>query len=188
MTASFDRPAQPESGPSAWVERWLPLVSPGGHVLDVAAGHGRHSRLALARGHAVTAVDIDLSGLSGLDGVRAVEADLEGARWPFGPERFDAIIVTNYLHRPLFKPIAHALAPGGVLIWETFGEGNAAYGRPRNPAFLLKPGELLRAFDRRLTILAYEHGVEQLPRPAVRQRLCAINVPAPGPLAPLAGA
>jgi SAM-dependent methyltransferase len=178
VPASFDRPAAPESGPSGWVVRALPLVRPGGAVLDVAAGHGRHAVLARDAGHHVTAVDIEVTPLQAVSGITVVAADLEGAPWPFAGQRFDAIIGTNYLHRPLFPSLVAALAPGGVLIWETFGQGNEAYGRPRNPAFLLAPGELL-ALTAGLQVVAYEHGVEQLPRPAVRQRIVAVKADSP---------
>lgn len=186
---SFDRPADPDIPVSDWIARFAPLIAAGGAVLDVAAGHGRHARFLAARGHAVTAVDIDADALRGVDGVEAVEADIEApGGWPFAGRLFDAIVVTNYLHRPLFAVLADALAPGGVLLWETFGAGNARYGRPRNPDFLLAPGEMLDAYAGRLQIVAYEHGVEHRPRPAVRQRLCAVNDREPRLLAPAAGA
>ena len=105
--------------------------------------------------------------------MRFVQADLEGdGRWPFGDERFAAIVVTNYLHRPLLARLEVALADEGVLIYETFMVGNEQYGRPSNPAFLLQPGELLQAF-RGLTPLAFEQGYVETPKPAMIQRLCA---------------
>jgi SAM-dependent methyltransferase len=176
---SFDRPADPAILPSAWVLRWAHLIRPGGAVLDVAAGHGRHARALAALGFRVTAADLDVTGLLDLktpeSGVAVVEADLEGAPWPFAEGQFAGIVVTNYLHRPHFPHLVASLAPGGVLIFETFGRGNEAFGRPRNPDFLLAPGELLAAFSAHLRIVAYEHGSEQTPRPAVRQRLCAVK-------------
>jgi SAM-dependent methyltransferase len=145
-------------------------------VLDLACGGGRHARLLLALGHRVTAVDSDLSGLAGVDDPRLarVEADLEARPWPLGARRFAGIVVANYLHRPLFDPILGALAPGGVLIYETFARGNERFGRPRNPDFLLVPGELL-ALARRgdLRVLAYEDLELGEPRPACVQRICA---------------
>jgi len=171
--ASFDRPADPAVAPSAWVLRWAPLIRPGGRVLDVAAGHGRHARALQAMGHKVVAADIDTGGLRDAPGLEVLTADLETGAWPFPPGAFDAIVVANYLHRPHFPHLIASLAPGGVLIFETFGQGNERLGRPRNPDFLLAPGELLRAFEGALEIVAYEHGEETLPRPAVRQRLCA---------------
>lgn len=170
---SFDRPTDPDIPPSAWVMRWAALVRPGGTVLDVAAGHGRHTLALAALGLGVTAADIDVSALAGAP-AEIVVADLEGGAWPFTGRRFDGIVVTNYLHRPHFPHLADALAPGGVLIFETFGQGNERLGRPRNPDFLLAPGELLRAFEQ-LSVVAYEHGEEQAPRPAVRQRICAVK-------------
>lgn len=175
---SFDRPADPHIAPSAWVLRFAALIQPGGIVLDVAAGHGRHTRALRALGFGVVAADIDVSGLDDLrrDGgvdIRAV--DLETGPWPFQGRTFDAIVVTNYLHRAHFPHYVQALGENGVLIIETFGAGNERLGRPRNPDFLLAPGELLAAFGPHLGVVAYEHGIEDEPRPAVRQRLCAIN-------------
>lgn len=180
---SFDRPADHAIPPSDWVCRFAKLVPEGAPVLDVACGHGRHARLFLDLGHPVTAVDVDISGLGDLgDNARAtvLKADLEAdANWPFSPEAFGGIIVTNYMHRPHFPLLAETLSPGGVLIFETFGVGNEKLGRPRNPDFLLAPGELLRAFQDRLQIVAYEHGEERTPRPAIRQRLAAVNATGP---------
>lgn len=181
---SFDRPQDPLIAPSPWVLRWAPLIRPAGRVLDVAAGHGRHARALQARGHAVVAVDVDTSALHDAAGVESLAADLETGVWPFPPAAFDAIVVVNYLHRPHFPHLVESLADGGVLIFETFGQGNERFGRPRNPDFLLAPGELLHAFEKALHIVAYEHGEEQIPRPAVRQRLCAVKAPAPVPLSP----
>lgn len=187
---SFDRPADPAILPSPWVLRWAPLIRPGGAVLDVAAGHGRHARALAERGHPVTAADLDVTGLEDLKAsgfaapVEVVAADLEGGGWPFVDRVFAAIVVANYLHRPHFPHLVASLAPGGVLIFETFGKGNEVFGRPRNPDFLLAPGELLEAFSPHLQIVAYEHGSEQQPRPAVRQRLCAIKSDTPAALYP----
>ena len=161
--------------PSPWVVRFAPKIRTGGTVLDLAAGGGRHARYLRELGFRVSAVDIDLSKMSDLaddDGVELVEADLEAGPWPFPGRRFDGIVVTNYLHRPLLSMLAESLAPGGLLIYETFAEGNARYGRPSNPEFLVREGELLSAFSE-LNVLEYEHGFEEQPRPAVRQRICA---------------
>ena len=171
--ASFDRPADPQIPPAPWVRRWMHLIRPGGRVLDLAAGHGRHARVCKAQGFEVTAVDIDVCGLADVTDFEVLAADLENGEWPFAAGAFDAIIVTNYLHRPHFPHLIASLAPTGVLLFETFAQGNERLGRPRNPDFLLAPGELLRAFQDSLEIVAYEHGEERLPRPAVRQRLCA---------------
>lgn len=164
---------------SAWVSRWLPLVRAGGRVLDLACGQGRHSRLAASLGLQVTALDRDalaLQGLQGVAGIATVQADIEADHWRFDDAAvataFDAVIVTNYLHRPLYAQIAAALAPDGLLIYETFMLGNARFGRPSNPDFLLRPDELLTAFPG-LSTVAFEQGEVSLPRPAMLQRLCA---------------
>lgn len=183
---SFDRPAQPESDISPWFRRFAHLIPTGGRVLDLAAGHGRHARWALSLGCRVVAVDIDVSGIGDLAGQPAAEviaADLEQAAWPLADRRFDAVLISNYLHRPHFVRLPGLLEEGGVLLVDTFGAGNAAFGRPRNPDFLLRPGELLEAFAESLQVVAYEHGVEYAPRPAVRQRICARRAPGPAELA-----
>ena len=154
--------------PSPWVVRWASLVARG-PVLDVASGAGRHARFFAARGLEVVAVDRELRVIPG---VQFVRADLEdGSPWPFAGRRFGAIVVTNYLHRPLFDPLAAALDQGGVLIYETFMLGNERFGKPSNPSFLLRPGELLQAFGG-LTVVAFEQGETGT---AVRQRICVIR-------------
>ncbi len=165
--------------PSAWVERFAPLV-PNGEVLDLACGSGRHSRHLAALGHAVVAVDRDAGALAAAagDGIVTSQIDLEeeGACWPFGPARFAGIIVTNYLHRPLLADMLGSLAPNGLLIYETFADGNAAFGKPSNPAFLLQPGELLElARMHGLRVIAFEDGVVNTPKPAMVQRICAVK-------------
>jgi len=165
------------SAPSAWVARFAPLVPAGAPVLDLACGSGRHVRLFLDRGHPVLAVDHDLSGLGTLADdprLETLACDLEDGSVPaFFQRRFGGIVVTNYLHRPLFGPLADALAPGGVLIYETFAQGNERFGKPSNPHFLLYAGELLEAFQERLEIVAYENVIVEVPRAAAVQRLCA---------------
>lgn len=167
--------------PSHWVGRFIGLVTPGAEILDVAAGGGRHSRLAADRGHAVVAVDRDRAAVGALDdipGVAAVEADLEdGSPWPLAERRFGGVIVCNYLHRPVLPDIVASVAPGGILIYETFARGNERFGRPRNPDFLLAPGELLDAVAGRLSVVAYECGIEAAPSPRVVQRICAVAPP-----------
>ena len=155
--------------PSPWVQRWAPLVERG-PVLDVACGGGRHARLFAERGLEVVAVDRELQSI---EGVSFVQADLEdGSAWPFQGRRFAAIVVTNYLHRPLFPRLREALEEGGIVIYETFMAGNERFGKPSNPAFLLEPGELLEAFSG-LAPIAFEQGTVARPKPAAIQRLCA---------------
>lgn len=167
--------------PSAWVLRWAPLVHAGGPVLDVASGSGRHALYFAARGHPVDAVDRDaaaMAALSGKSGIAALCADIEDGPWPYAGRSFAAVVVTNYLYRPLFPALRAALAPGGVLIYETFAQGNAAYGRPANPDFLLQPGELLRAFGD-FRVVAYEDLYVDTPKPAMVQRICVLNAGCP---------
>ncbi|MHA1569318.1 MAG: class I SAM-dependent methyltransferase [Alphaproteobacteria bacterium] len=177
------------AAPSPWVERFAPMIAPGGTVLDLACGEGRHVALLRRLGHKVAALDRDTSRMAVADddtGVEAITADLEdGGPFPLRGRRFAGIVVTNYLHRPLFPELIAALAPGGVLIYETFARGNERFGRPRNPQYLLAPGELLAAFAPSLRIVAYEHGQIDRPRQAVVSRLCALLGPAaPPPLWP----
>jgi SAM-dependent methyltransferase len=166
------------SPPSVWVTRFLPLVRAKGRVLDVAAGGGRHTRLLLARGFSVRAIDRDTSALEALAGpaCEVCECDLEsGTPAPFGSP-YDGVVVTNYLYRPLFPLLEGALAAGGVLIYETFALGNEKFALPRNPDFLLRHGELLTAFPA-LTVVAFEQGEVRRPRPSVVQRLAAVKGP-----------
>ena len=177
MQDSMQSP-QFSTGPSTWVKRFLRLIKPSGLVLDLAAGGGRHVRLLRACGFAVRAVDRDTTAVLALAGprceVRRIDLETDDGR-QLGDD-YDGIIVTNYLHRPLLPAIARALAPGGVLIYETFARGNERFGRPRNPDFLLRPGELLEAFTT-LTVVAFEQGEVSVPRPAVIQRLAAVLGP-----------
>lgn len=167
----------PEHAPSPWVRRFAGLLPAGASVLDLACGQGRHARLLAGIGCKVEAVDRDVSALAGLSSVAGVttrEADLEAGEWPCPGRRFGGIVVTNYLHRPLFPRLIESLEEGGVLIYETFMLGNERFGRPANPAFLLRPGELLEAFAG-LRIVAFEQGEVAQPKPAVVQRLCAMK-------------
>jgi SAM-dependent methyltransferase len=158
--------------PSEWVRRWAPLVERG-PVLDLACGNGRHALFFADRGFEVVAVDREDPGLP--KAVSFVKADLEnGNPWPFAGQRFAAIVVTNYLHRPLLPQLAAALEEGGVLIYETFMLGNEKFGRPSNPQFLLRPGELLQAFAA-LDVAGFEQGRVDRPKPAMIQRLCALR-------------
>ena len=147
-------------------------------MLDLAAGAGRHTKLLLDRGFTVHAVDRDTAAVAPLAGPRCTVEPIDfeiGESWQLGRD-YDGIIVTNYLHRPLLPALAGALAPGGALIYETFAQGNERFGRPRNPDFLLQPGELLQVFAT-LTVVAFEQGEVTEPRPAVIQRIAAINGP-----------
>lgn len=169
---------------SSWVLRFAPLVEPGTPVLDVACGGGRHARLFATRGHPVCAVDRDARALRDLDGIAdCLEADIESGPWPYAGRRFGAVVVTNYLWRPLLPTLVDAVDVGGALIYETFAAGNASVGRPANPDFLLRPGELLEAARGSLRVIAYEDGYVDHPRPAFVQRICAVRehppVPAP---------
>lgn len=167
----------PTPDASPWVCRFAPLV-PAGEVLDLACGSGRHARLFAALGHPVLALDRDRAALAATaaPGIVTLHADLEieGAPWPFEAGRFAGIVVTNYLHRPLLAQLCASLAPGGILLYETFALGNEAFGKPSNPAFLLHPGELLEmASAGGLRVFAYEDGIVADPKPARVQRLCA---------------
>lgn len=157
---------------SGWIARFADLAPAGSAVLDLAAGRGRHSRFFAARGHPVLAVDKDVSHLAG-----GLAWDLEdGTPWPFASQRFGVVVVTNYLHRPRLADIVALVGPDGLLLYETFAQGNEAFGRPSNPDFLLRPGELLEAVRGELTVLAYEHGSVLGPR--VVQRIAARRGPA----------
>ncbi len=162
---------------SLWVERFFPLITAGGSVLDLACGKGRHSLLLAERGYRVEAVDRDADALAAISarapGIVTRAADLEGGPWPYHGCVFDGIVVTNYLYRPLLPMLLNALDVNGVLIYETFMTGNEKFGKPANPAFLLRPGELLDVVRRRLTVVAFEQGEIAAPRRAVVQRLCA---------------
>ncbi len=150
--------------------RWAPRVAHG-PVLDLACGEGRHARFFRDLGFEVVAVDVKPIQM---EGIRFVEADLESSPWPLQGELFGAIVVTNYLHRPLFAKLVESLDEGGVLIYETFMAGNERFGRPSNPAFLLRPGELLKAFES-LEILGFEEGEVERPKRAMIQRICAVR-------------
>jgi SAM-dependent methyltransferase len=159
---------------SPWVERWGHLVPPGGTVLDVACGHGRHTRFFAQRGCRVTAVDRDEQALASIAGIaQAVHADIESGPWPFAGRTFDGVVVTNYLWRALLPAIVAAVAPAGVLVYETFAAGNEAFGKPSRADFLLQPGELLRACAG-LHVVAYEHGRLDGPSRIV-QRIAAVR-------------
>jgi SAM-dependent methyltransferase len=153
----------------------------------LACGSGRHTRFLAAAGHPVLAVDRDVAALAETRarsaGIVTLQLDLEhggDTRWPFEAGRFSGIVVTNYLHRPLFPHIVASLAPGGVLIYETFASGNGRFGKPSNPDFLLQPGELLElvqtCVSAPLHVVAFEDGYVDSPRPAMVQRICAAKL------------
>jgi SAM-dependent methyltransferase len=173
--------------PSPWVLRHAALIPAEGRILDLACGGGRHTRYFLELGRKVTAIDRDIEWIKDLTAspnLKIIEADLEdGSPWPLSGEKFAAIIVANYLHRPLFPHLIEAVAPNGILIYETFARGNEAYSRPRNPDHLLEPGELLETVRGKLQILAYENGLIAAPRPSVLQRICAIRSDEPRSIA-----
>ncbi len=172
---------------SDWIERFLPGVAPGGTVIDVACGAGRHLRRALALGHPVVGIDRDPSGLADLAGRADVEIfghDLEragGLDLPTGDRRFAGVMVTNYLYRPLFPLLRAMVADDGLLLYETFTLGQERHGKPSNPDFLLKSNELLTpALTGGLTIVAFEQGevpsrLSATRTPKVVQRICAVG-------------
>lgn len=162
--------------PSPWVLDHAHLIPAGGQVLDLACGNGRHTRYLHKLGFRVVAADKDLSGVDDLattDGIELLQADLELEKWPFAAGQFNGIVVTNYLHRPHFPHILESLAENALLIFETFARGNEKFGRPRNPAYLLEPNELLNAFGESLKVINFAQTEDRSPRPAVRQRICA---------------
>lgn len=158
---------------SEWVARWQHLIPARAHVLDIACGSGRHASFLAAQGHQVTGIDRDAQALAQLPAsVRALQADIENAPWPLPGQQFDAVVVTNYLWRPLWPQVLASVRAGGVLIYETFARGNEAYGRPSRPDFLLAPGELLQVCAG-WQVVAYEHGRCTQPDRVV-QRIVAI--------------
>ena len=173
-----DMIAQENSEPSAWVKRFAGLIPEGGSVLDLACGRGRHTRLLAGMGYQVEALDRDPEALASLEGVAGVSprlADVEGGPWPYHSRAFEGIVVTNYLYRPLLPLILNSLEVNGALIYETFMDGHQRLGKPTNPAFLLRTGELLEMVRRRFTVVAFEQGEVSSPRPAIIQRLCAVR-------------
>jgi SAM-dependent methyltransferase len=158
------------------VQRFASQIATGGDVLDLACGSGRHARHLAGLGYRVEALDRDDAALESLrdqPGIVTRHADVEAGPWPYHARQFDGIVVTNYLHRPLLPLIINAIGEGGVLIYETFMLGNERFGKPSNPHFLLRPGELLEVVRRRLHVVAFEEGEIDSPHPAMVQRLCA---------------
>lgn len=167
-----------DSPASPWLCRHAQHIRPQGRVLDVAAGSGRNARWLAQQGFRVEAVDRDAEALASMQGSAGITtriADIENSAWPYAGQKFDAIVVCRYLHRPLLPLLTVNLATQGVLIYETFMQGHEAYGRPQNPDFLLHSNELLHVFAADLTVIAFEQGkLEQTP-PAVLQRICAVK-------------
>jgi SAM-dependent methyltransferase len=160
--------------PSAWIQRWSHLVPAGGAVLDVACGPGRHMRWFAERNHPVTGVDRAQEAIESVaTWGESIQADIESGPWPLAGRQFAGVVVTNYLWRPLLPAIVRSVAPGGVLLYETFAQGNETVGKPSRPDFLLAPGELLRACAG-LRVVAYEDGFLDHPARFV-QRIAAIR-------------
>jgi SAM-dependent methyltransferase len=163
---------------SPWVRRFAPVIPKGGLILDLACGAGRHTVLLASLGHQILAVDRDISMMETLKSalIQTLKLDLEDSEWPLLKQEFSAIVVTNYLYRPFLDELPKMLCEGGVLIYETFAEGNAQFGKPSNPNFLLKPGELLALAQRSgLKVIAYEDIYLDQPKPAMVQRICAVK-------------
>jgi len=164
--------------PSPWVMKFTPLIAFGGNVLDLACGSGRHAIWLAGQGYTVDAIDRNaeaVAPMAGMPNINVCIADLETADGYKFARSYDGIIVSRYLHRPLLKTLAEILKPGGVLIYETFMLGNERYGKPSNPDFLLKPGELQDLYSPLLNMVAFEQGEVSLPKPAVMQRICAVK-------------
>jgi SAM-dependent methyltransferase len=163
--------------PSAWVRRFAPVIKPGGKVLDVACGSGRNLRWLKRQGFDVTGVDRDAAAVEPLRALaEVVVADIEADAWPLADRRFDAVVVTNYLWRPLWPTLRASLADEGVFIHETFAVGQELIGKPSRPEFLLRHGELLQACAG-LRVVAFEDGFEAAAQRYV-QRIVAVNTPA----------
>jgi len=166
------------NNPLEWVTRFAPLIEPGGHVLDLASGNGRHSHYLNSIGYQVTAIDRNISNLvQGSNNIEWLEVDLEdGSPWILEGRLFNGIVVTNYLYRPLFPVIINSLDENGVLIYETFCLGNEKLGKPSNPEYLLRPGELFSVFSEDLRIISYEEDTFAKNQKSVKQRICAIKL------------
>ena len=159
--------------PLPWIVQWADLVPAQARVLDLAAGRGRHALFFAERGHAITAIDRDVSRLPFHPGIEPLAADLEdGSEWPFVGRRFGAAVVTNYLHRPLMPALLDAIEPGGLLLYQTFMEGNERFGKPRSPQHLLRDGELLDLVRGTFSVIAYEARLISDPM-AMVQRIAA---------------
>ena len=166
--------------PSSWISRFAHLVQPQGQVLDIACGLGRHMRLFHAQNHRVVGIDQSQAAIDAVANLgQAIQADIENGPWPLPGQQFDAVVVTNYLWRPLWPQILDSVKPGGLLLYETLAQGNEAFGKPSRPDFLLRPGELLEVAHDALRVVGYEDGTLDVPRTAFVQRICAVRE-APG--------
>ncbi len=183
IIATNDNPQHGREPPSAWVKRWSHLVAPGGVVLDVACGYGRHAHWFHELNHPVALVDRAQAAINSIASVipahtcEAVVADIEYGPWPFAGRQFAAVVVTNYLWRPLFATLLKSLQPGGVLIYETFTQGNETVGKPSRADFLLRPGELLEVCQA-LSVVAFEEGFQPAAdglAPRFIQRITAVR-------------
>ena len=173
--------------PSSWVKHWAHLLALSkklngdnsadlADVLDLACGHGRHMQFLSDLGHKVLGVDRNAEALkTASQWGETLLADIENAAWPLDGRTFKAVVVTNYLWRELFPRILNSLAEGGVLIYETFAQGNEAFGKPSRPEFLLQPGELLQ-LCKGLRIVGFEEGFMPSPDRLI-QRVVAIRLP-----------
>ena len=180
---------EPQHGsdpPSAWIKRWSHLVAPGGGVLDVACGYGRHARWFYELNHPLVLVDRSQAAMDSIASVipanacEAVVTDIENGPWPFAGRQFASVVVTNYLWRPLFPTLLDSLQPGGVLMYETFTQGHETVGKPSRADFLLHPGELLEVCQA-LRVVAFEEGFQQAAdgsAPRFIQRIAAVRATA----------
>jgi SAM-dependent methyltransferase len=165
--------------PSSWIVKYARLIPKKGRILDLACGSGRHAIWLAKQGYQVNALDRDAKALANMKGIGNINVsivDLEAGDWSGSGQRYDGIIVSRYLYRPLLSRLAGLLNPGGILIYETFMAGNERYGKPSNPDFLLLPNELLETYSPLLSIIAFEQGEVEMPRPAVTQRICAKKI------------
>ncbi len=166
--------------PSDWVTRWTPLLTPHSHVLDLACGAGGHMQWLAQQGHHCLGIDRSSEALGAAKAFgRVMEADIEDGPWPLTGQTFDAVIVTNYLWRPLMPRILESLKPQGFLIYETFALGHEKIGKPSRPDFLLKPGELLQTCAQ-MHVIAYEDGYSDQPPKFVQRIVATPQVPASG--------
>lgn len=164
--------------PSDWVVKHTPLIGSGGRVLDLACGYGRHAIWLAAQGYQVDAVDCNAQALAGMHeitNINVIAADIECGEWPVAEQKYDAIIVSRYLCRPILRMLAQMLNVNGVLIYETFMIGNERFGKPSNPDYLLLQDELYSVYAPLLKIHAFEQGEVKGTVPAMMQRICAVK-------------